>query len=150
MAESATAVETVPSGASLLDRKMKKSPAWVSTIVVLAALIGGLVYIGYHVAGDLGNVAITSVWPYLLLALARPSAGVIAGIARSACAVRTARNGHSGFLTRKLVISMKERPGPGRIRFIHSSTLAGSGFFARAAVANACGQSARSAAAKAC
>jgi PiT family inorganic phosphate transporter len=70
MADLATAVETRPSGASLLDRKMKKSPAWVSTIIVLAALVGGLVYVGVHIAGDLGNVVITSIWPYALLALA--------------------------------------------------------------------------------
>jgi len=32
--------------------------------------MGGLGYIGFHVARDLNNVTITSVWPYLLLALA--------------------------------------------------------------------------------
>ncbi len=66
MADLATTVE----GASLLDRKMKKSPAWISTVVVLIALLGGLIYIGFHVAGDLGNIVIVSVWPYVLLAVA--------------------------------------------------------------------------------
>jgi inorganic phosphate transporter, PiT family len=70
MADIATTVETAHPHASLLDRKMKKSPAWVSTVIVLAALIGGLVYIGFHVAGDLGNIVVTSIWPYALLALA--------------------------------------------------------------------------------
>jgi inorganic phosphate transporter, PiT family len=70
MADLATSVESAHSGASLLDRKMKKSPAWVSTIIVLAALVGGLVYVGVHIAGDMGNVVITSIWPYALLALA--------------------------------------------------------------------------------
>jgi len=70
MADIATTVETVPSGASLLDRKMKKSPTWISTVIVLAALVGGLCYIGVHVAGDLGNIVVTSIWPYALLALA--------------------------------------------------------------------------------
>ncbi|MGA7340751.1 MAG: inorganic phosphate transporter [Terracidiphilus sp.] len=70
MADIATTVESLPSGASLLDRKMKKSPAWVSTVLVLAALVGGLVYIGFHIAGDLGNIVITSIWPYALLGLA--------------------------------------------------------------------------------
>jgi PiT family inorganic phosphate transporter len=70
MANTAT-VETVHPGASLLDRKMtKKSPAWVSTVIVLAALVGGLVYIGFHIAGDMGNIVVTSIWPYALLALA--------------------------------------------------------------------------------
>ena len=70
MADIATTVETAHPHASLLDRKMTKSPAWVSTVIVLAALIGGLVYIGFHVAGDLGNIVVTSIWPYALLALA--------------------------------------------------------------------------------
>jgi PiT family inorganic phosphate transporter len=70
MAELATTVDTPHSGASLLDRKMKKSPAWISTIVVLGALFGGLIYIGFHVAGDLGNIVIVSAWPYVLLAVA--------------------------------------------------------------------------------
>jgi PiT family inorganic phosphate transporter len=70
MADTATTVETLHPGASILDKKMKKSPAWVSTIIVLAALVGGLVYIGFHVSNDLGNIAITSIWPYALLALA--------------------------------------------------------------------------------
>ncbi|HVU44853.1 MAG TPA: inorganic phosphate transporter [Terracidiphilus sp.] len=70
MADIATTVGTVPSGASLLDRKMKKSPAWISTVIVLVALLGGLGYVGVHIAGDLGNIVITSFWPYFLLAVA--------------------------------------------------------------------------------
>jgi len=70
MADIATTIETLPSGASLLDRKMKKSPTWVSTILVLAALVGGLTYIGAHVIQDLGNIRIISIWPYVLLAVA--------------------------------------------------------------------------------
>ena len=70
MAEIATAVQAPPLGGSLLDRKMKKSPAWISGAVVLVALVGGLGYIGYHISQDLGNIVITSIWPYLLLALA--------------------------------------------------------------------------------
>jgi len=70
MADIATTIGSTPSGASLLDRKMKKSPAWISTIIVLVALIGGLSYVGFHIAGDLGNIVITSFWPYFLLAVA--------------------------------------------------------------------------------
>jgi inorganic phosphate transporter, PiT family len=70
MADMATTLDKTPPGKSSLEHKMGKSPAWVSTIIVLAALLGGLVYIGFHVAGDLGNVVVTSIWPYLLLALA--------------------------------------------------------------------------------
>jgi PiT family inorganic phosphate transporter len=64
------AVQALPAGASLLDKKMKKTSTWISSAVVLAALIGGLGFIGIHVSQDLGNVVISSVWPYLLLALA--------------------------------------------------------------------------------
>jgi inorganic phosphate transporter, PiT family len=70
MADIATTVEALPSGASLLDRKLKKSPTWISTVIVVAALLGGLTYIGFHVAGDLGNIVVVSVWPYVLLGVA--------------------------------------------------------------------------------
>jgi PiT family inorganic phosphate transporter len=70
MADLATTAGAPPQGASLLDRKMKKSPAWISGAVVLTALVGGLGYIGFHVAQDLGHIAIVSAWPYLLLGLA--------------------------------------------------------------------------------
>ena len=36
----------------------------------LTALVAGLGYIGFHVAKDLDNVIITSIWPYLLLVMA--------------------------------------------------------------------------------
>ena len=68
MGDIATSVQTLPQGASLLDKKMKKkTPTWVSGAIVLVALAGGLAYIGFHVAGDLGNVTLGSVWPYVLL-----------------------------------------------------------------------------------
>jgi PiT family inorganic phosphate transporter len=71
MSDLATAaVAPLPGGGSLLDQKMKKSSAWVSGAVVLAALVGGLGFIGFHIAQDLGNITIISVWPYVLLATA--------------------------------------------------------------------------------
>ncbi len=70
MADLATTVEALPAGGSLLDRKMKKSSAWVSGGVIVIALLGGLGYIGVHVAQDMSNVVVTSIWPYLLLGLA--------------------------------------------------------------------------------
>jgi PiT family inorganic phosphate transporter len=68
MADLATTLDSSSPGVSLVDRKMKKSPAWISGVVVLAALVGGLGFVGFHVAQDLGNIAIVSIWPYLLLA----------------------------------------------------------------------------------
>jgi inorganic phosphate transporter, PiT family len=70
MSDLATTVETLPEGASLLDKKMKKSPAWVSGAVILVALLGGLGYVGFHIIGDMGSVTLGSTWPYLLLATA--------------------------------------------------------------------------------
>jgi PiT family inorganic phosphate transporter len=70
MSDLATAVETTPTGKSLLDKKMKKMPAWVSGGIILVALVGGLGYVGLHIAGDLGGVSLGSIWPYLLLGVA--------------------------------------------------------------------------------
>ena len=70
MADLATTVESLPHGGSLLDKKMKKSSAWISGGVVAIALLGGLGYIGVHVAQDLSNVVVVSMWPYLLLGVA--------------------------------------------------------------------------------
>jgi hypothetical protein len=63
MADIATTVPSAPpAGASLLDHKMKKSPAWISTVVVLIALVGGLGYVGFHISQDLGDVTLGSAW----------------------------------------------------------------------------------------
>jgi PiT family inorganic phosphate transporter len=61
---------TLPAGGSLLDKKMKKSSAWISAAVVGVALLGGLGYIGLHIAQDLSNVVVVSIWPYALLGVA--------------------------------------------------------------------------------
>ena len=69
MADLATTVGALPHQ-GLLDRKMKPTSAWVTTGVVAAALIGGLGYIGLHIAKDLSNVTVVSIWPYMLLGVA--------------------------------------------------------------------------------
>jgi PiT family inorganic phosphate transporter len=70
MAEMATTAGVPVSGASLLDRKKHSFPAWVTSAVVLVALLGGLGYIGIHVADDLSNITLGSAWPYALLGVA--------------------------------------------------------------------------------
>ena len=71
MADVATATSPLPKGASLLDRKLKRGvPSWISAGIVLAALIGGVAYIGFHLSKDLGGVQLGSVWPYVLLGVA--------------------------------------------------------------------------------
>jgi inorganic phosphate transporter, PiT family len=70
MADLATVVEVMPSGATLLDRKMKKSQSRFGLMAFLVAMAGGLAYIAFHVARDLDSVTVTSAGPYVLLAIA--------------------------------------------------------------------------------
>jgi PiT family inorganic phosphate transporter len=70
MSDLATTVSGRPPAADLLDKKMKKSHAMISTGVVLAALIVGIGFIGFHIAQDFSGVNLGSIWPYLLLILA--------------------------------------------------------------------------------
>ena len=70
MADLATTVHAMPSGRSLLDRKLKKTHSRAGIAMFLLALAGGLCYIAFHVASDLDSVTITSIWPYMLLGLA--------------------------------------------------------------------------------
>ena len=70
MADLATVVQTLPHGPTLLDRKLKGRPSKRGVAFFIAALSGGLAYIVFHVARDLGAVQGTGVWPYLLLGLA--------------------------------------------------------------------------------
>jgi len=70
MADLATTVHAMPSGRSLLDRKLKRTQSRAGIAMFLLALAGGLCYIAFHVASDLDSVTITSIWPYMLLGLA--------------------------------------------------------------------------------
>jgi PiT family inorganic phosphate transporter len=70
MADMAAVVETLSPSTSLLDRKLKNKSSRTGIAVFLLALTTGLCYIAFHVAQDLDTVTITSIWPYLLLALA--------------------------------------------------------------------------------
>jgi len=70
MADLATTAVSPPLGGSLLDRKKHAFPSWVTGALVITALLGGLVYVGVHIAGDMGNVTVVSWWPYVLLGVA--------------------------------------------------------------------------------
>ncbi|HKD61163.1 MAG TPA: inorganic phosphate transporter [Terracidiphilus sp.] len=65
----ATASSTTAAG-TLLDRKKHAFPSWVTGAIVLVALLGGLGYVGFHIADDVKSVAFTSAWPFLLLGVA--------------------------------------------------------------------------------
>ena len=49
---------------------MKKSHAFISGAVVLAALVIGVGFIGFNISKDFANVTLGSIWPYALLILA--------------------------------------------------------------------------------
>jgi PiT family inorganic phosphate transporter len=70
MSDLATTVEVLPAGASILDKKMKKSHAMISGGVVIAALVIGIGFIGYNIAQDFAGITISSFWPYALLIFA--------------------------------------------------------------------------------
>jgi PiT family inorganic phosphate transporter len=70
MAGIATVAEALPEHSTLLDRKMKRSSSRTGLVVFGLTLAGSLFYIVFHVASDLGSVAVTSYAPYMLLALA--------------------------------------------------------------------------------
>jgi hypothetical protein len=63
MADLATLVEALPPRPTLVERKKKKRTSRAGIALFLLALAGGLAYIGFHVARDLTNVTVTSVWP---------------------------------------------------------------------------------------
>jgi PiT family inorganic phosphate transporter len=69
MGDLATAAKAVSAGKSLPGRAAKKTSK-TSAAVFLIALLSGLSYIAVQVVKDLGQVAVTSAWPFVLLALA--------------------------------------------------------------------------------
>ena len=70
MSDLATTVPGRPPASALLEKKMKKSHAFISGAVVLAALVIGLGFIGFNISKDFSGVTLGSIWPYLLLILA--------------------------------------------------------------------------------
>jgi inorganic phosphate transporter, PiT family len=70
MADLATTAQAFPKGATLLDRKMKRSTSRAGVVAFLLALSASVSYIVFHVAKDLDAVSITSYAPYAMLALA--------------------------------------------------------------------------------
>lgn len=70
MADLATTATAPALTGSLLDRKKHAFPSWITGALVIVALLGGLAYIGFHIAGDLQGVTVVSVWPYVLLGVA--------------------------------------------------------------------------------
>src|SRR5208337_2762141 len=66
----AATTEVLSAKGSRLDSHMTTRPGAKSIALFLAALAGGLCYIGLQVSRDIKTVTVTSIWPYLLLTLA--------------------------------------------------------------------------------
>jgi PiT family inorganic phosphate transporter len=64
------ASSSLPPSPSLIDRGPRSSSNRAGKWIFLLAVFSGIGYIGVHVARDLDHVAVTSIWPYLLLGLA--------------------------------------------------------------------------------
>jgi len=62
-----TVVEVVPSRKTLFDEQWQKPSGRMGTWIFLAAVACGVSYIGVHLSRDLRHVAVTSLWPYVLL-----------------------------------------------------------------------------------
>jgi len=70
MSEVAATLSGRPPASALLEKKMKKSHAFISGAVVLVALVIGVGFIGFNISKDFSNVTLGSIWPYALLILA--------------------------------------------------------------------------------
>ena len=70
MADLATAVPVIPASPSLLERGLKKKSSRAGAWIFALAVVVGLGYIGLHVAKDMNQVSVPSIWPYFLLGLA--------------------------------------------------------------------------------
>jgi inorganic phosphate transporter, PiT family len=70
MSATGLAIEDSKPAASRLDSKLQGGPSRVGIIVFLCALIVGLGYAGFQLVGDLADVHMGSVFPYILLCVA--------------------------------------------------------------------------------
>lgn len=68
--EQALAVEDLSISNSPLppiQNTIKHRSAWLSTLIILLALVSGLGYIGFHIVSDVGSVTLGNFWPYVML-----------------------------------------------------------------------------------
>jgi PiT family inorganic phosphate transporter len=63
-------LSTSAASESLLDKKLKKSPGLIGSLVFGAVLLAGLAYAGFHLVNDISGVHTANAWPYVLLGVA--------------------------------------------------------------------------------
>ena len=54
----------------IVDQKMSKNPGKIAMVVFGIALLGGIIYAGTQLGGDLAQTHYPTIWPYVLLGLA--------------------------------------------------------------------------------
>jgi PiT family inorganic phosphate transporter len=65
-----TAPPIAPPAKHSVHDKLAKKPSKAGTLIFVAVLIGGLIFIGTSIAKDLTGIRMASFWPYFLLGLA--------------------------------------------------------------------------------
>src|SRR5271157_1683302 len=58
------------SASTVIQAKLSRGPSRIGTLVFGLVFLAGLIFIGYSIARDLGNIELGSAWPYLLLGVA--------------------------------------------------------------------------------
>ena len=60
----------VASASTVIQAKLSRGPSRIGTLVFGLVFLAGLIFIGYSIARDLGNIELGSAWPYVLLGTA--------------------------------------------------------------------------------
>jgi len=58
------------SASTAMEAKLSRGPSRIGTLVFGVVFLAGLIFIGYSIARDLGNIELGSAWPYILLGTA--------------------------------------------------------------------------------
>src|SRR5271157_561237 len=58
------------SASTVIQAKLSRGPSRIGTLVFGLVFLAGLIFIGYSIARDLGNIELGSAWPYVLLGTA--------------------------------------------------------------------------------
>jgi hypothetical protein len=55
-----------------MEAKLSRGPSRIGTLVFGVVFLSGLIFIGYSIARDLGNIELGSAWPYHLFQTRTP------------------------------------------------------------------------------
>ncbi|MGA2300220.1 MAG: hypothetical protein ABSG77_05950 [Candidatus Acidiferrum sp.] len=60
------------SASTVMEAKLSRGPSRIGTLVFGVVFLSGLIFIGYSIARDLGNIELGSAWPYHLFQTRTP------------------------------------------------------------------------------